>query len=266
MIAYGPLLNHAGWCDKIEGAAGPCVAGMVGGGFVLQEAALLVGAGMSGDAAAFFFMAASFTAAFILATLALSATESLAVAPALILLSALSDALMSFFTRDASFITAASACAVVGPSRELGRPWLTAVWRTLFSPFVMSPLHGAKTASKTATANRILSPMPRKGPSRKPNGNLHLCALNPASTLQHSTDRPNTTPNASFLQIHRQGAHLPPTRASALSSPCWTLGNPEYFGLKKSGKLNPLATSVCTRAHNVLLKLSLTQNSKLTRV
>jgi hypothetical protein len=44
----------------------------------------------------------------------------------------------------------------------------------------MSPLHGAKTASKTATANRILSPMPREVPTRKPNGNLHLCAFDPA--------------------------------------------------------------------------------------
>jgi hypothetical protein len=96
---------------------------------VLQEeiTALSVGAEISGDVAAFFFMAASLTAAFILATLALSLTESLAVAPALILLSALSDASMSPFTRVASFITAASAVAVVGPSRELGRPWLTAV-------------------------------------------------------------------------------------------------------------------------------------------
>jgi len=70
-------------------------------------------------------------------------------------LSALSDASMSFLTRDASCITAFSALAVVGPSCGLGFPALTDVCRALSSELVISAVHGAAHANKAAEVHAV---------------------------------------------------------------------------------------------------------------
>jgi hypothetical protein len=71
------------------------------------------------------------------------------------LLSALSDASMSFLTRDASCITAFSALAVVGPSCGLGFPALTDVCRALSSELVILAVHGAAQAKKAAEVHAV---------------------------------------------------------------------------------------------------------------